>query len=340
MSTFLARYGIELGVAGLIALTHLVLIVMLVRERRVRLRSVRAARESETARQRAERDAMSRLQMLAHASRTNTLGALSGSLAHELNQPLTAILTNAQVAGKLLSFEPPRRDDIREILDDIVSDTKRASEVIRRLRKLLRADDADHKPVDVNDIVSTTIRLVADDIIVRKVRLSVELESGLPPIIGDGVQLQQVVLNLLVNAIDALEQVAPERRLVSVTTARKDRTLAIRVVDAGPGAPPDVLARMFEPFVTTKSSGLGLGLYINRSIIATHGGDIRASAAPQGGLAMEITLPCALDVAEPVAVVEPTAPEATEVDEAEAGRGEGSQPEPRSNTPFHQPLSP
>lgn len=330
----------ELGIAGLVALTHLVLIGMLVRERRGRLRSTRAAQESETARERAERDAMSRLQMLAHASRASTLGALSGSLAHELNQPLTAILTNAQVAAKMLSLEPLRRDEIREILDDIVSDTKRASEVIRRLRKLLRADDADHKPVYVNDIVSTTIRLVADDIIVRKVNLGVELESGLPPIVGDAVQLQQVLLNLLVNAMDALEQVAPADRMLTVTTAKNDRVLTIRVVDAGTGAPPDVIARMFDPFVTTKSSGLGLGLYINRSIIAAHGGEIRASANPQGGLAMEVTLPCPLDAAGANASAEPTAPGGTRVGDGVVGGGGGSQLGPRSNTPLQEPLSP
>lgn len=315
----MARHGLELGIVGLMVLTHSMLIAVIVRERRARRRSVRAERESEVARERAERDAMSRLQALAHASRATTLGALSGSLAHELNQPLTAILSNAQVAAKLLTFEPPRNDEVREILDDIVSDTKRATEVIRRLRKLLRADDTEHGPVDINEIVSNTIRLVADDIIVRKVRLSVELESGLPPVVGDAVQLQQVVLNLLVNAMDALEQIAPADRRLNVATAMKDAALAIRVVDAGPGAPPEVLARMFEPFVTTKSGGLGLGLFINRSIIEAHGGAIRATAAAPTGLAMEITLPCRLDAAELIAVAEPG---------------------PKSNIPFPEPLSP
>lgn len=245
-----------------------------------------------TARKRAEREAVSQMQVLAHVSRAITLGALSGSLAHELNQPLTAILSNAQVAAKLLSREPLPDDEIAEILNDIVSDTKRASEVIRRLRALLREGETEHAMLDINDVVSNTVRLVADDIIIRKVRLNVELESDLPPITGDAVQLQQVILNLIMNAMDALEQMPATDRALSVATGMSDELLTIRVEDAGPGAPAELRARMFDPFVTTKASGLGLGLYINRAIITAHGGDITALPNTAGGLTMQVTLPC------------------------------------------------
>ncbi|MGH7552110.1 MAG: sensor histidine kinase, partial [Longimicrobiales bacterium] len=234
-----------------------------------------------TPRKAAERDALSRLQVLAHVSRAITLGALSGSLAHELNQPLTAILSNAQAAIRFLALDPPRVSAVGEILHDIASDTRRASEVIRGLRKLLRAEEAEYLPIDINTVVGDAVRVVADDVVIRKTRIELELDEEVPPVKGDAIQLQQVIMNLLLNALDAMEGTVLEERKLGIATSRDaEGRVEIRVADRGPDTSQTALDRIFEPFFTTKAGGLGLGLYIARSIIEAHGGAIRAQKNP------------------------------------------------------------
>ncbi len=245
-----------------------------------------------TSRKVAEHEALSRLQVLAQVTRAITLGALSGSLAHELNQPLTAILSNAQAALRFLAVQPPRLSAVSDILHDIASDTRRASEVIRGMRRLLRAGEPEYVTLDINAVITDALRLVADDAVIRRARVDLALDPSVPYVRANAIQLQQVIMNLLMNALDAVESVPVEERRLGVDTTRTpEGRVEVRVVDRGPGASQEALDQVFEPFFTTKSGGLGLGLYIARSIIEAHGGVIRALKNPDCGLTMLISLP-------------------------------------------------
>jgi PAS domain S-box-containing protein len=248
--------------------------------------SARKALERASARQRDE---------LAHLSRVAMLGELSGSLAHELNQPLTAILSNAQAAQRFLAQRPPRVDQIDEILADIVKSDHRARAVIQRLRAMLRKEDAQHEALDLNDLVEESLRLLRSDLLNRGVTLGTELAPGLPAVSGDRVQLQQVLLNLLMNACDAMEAQAADRRLQVVTRAAAPGQVRIEVIDCGTGIAADELERIFEPFVTTKAKGIGLGLAICRSIVGAHGGRLWASNNALRGATLHCELPTVPD---------------------------------------------
>jgi signal transduction histidine kinase len=233
-----------------------------------------------------------RLDRLAHASRAFTIGALGGSVAHELSQPLAAILSNTQAALRLLSADPPQVDLVREILVDIASDDQRAAEIIRRMRRMLQQGEPERVALDVNDVVREAVRLLADEALLRKVRIAVEPQQPLPRIHGDPVQLQQVLLNLLMNAFDAMEAVAAEERRLLLRTSRCGRDLVeIVVADHGPGVERHKLERIFEPFYTTKRTGMGIGLYITRAIVQAHGGRIEAAANGDRGLQVRVALP-------------------------------------------------
>ena len=200
---------------------------------------------------------------LAHALRVTTLGELVASLSHELNQPLTAIIANAQAARRL-GDAPGRRDaDVREAFDDIVSDGQRASAIIQRLRALFRKDHAERKSIHVNELVTEVIGLVSSDAARRGAVIELDLAADLPPVTGDWVQLQQVVLNLLVNALEAMTTVEPPRT-VTVTTARAEaRRVVLTVCDRGVGVEASRVATIFDAFVSTKPEGLGMGLAIS-----------------------------------------------------------------------------
>ncbi len=231
-----------------------------------------------TDRRRAEDEVRRRRQELAHAQRLSTTGELAASLAHEINQPLLAIMSNAQAADRLLEGPVPDLAEARAALEDIASDAQRAAEVIRALRGMVGKHAGPHDEIDVNDLVSRVARLVRHDVERREIALRVDLGTDLPAVRGDAVQLQQVVLNLLLNASEALageDLVARDIRLVTWRTGTGDAR--IDVVDTGPGVPEDQLERMFVPFVTTKPDGLGLGLSISRSIVEAHGGRIGAA---------------------------------------------------------------
>jgi signal transduction histidine kinase len=243
-------------------------------------------------RRRAEGNARRSLGQLAHLDRVAAMGELATSLAHELNQPLAAILANAQAARRLLAGAEPDLHEVRASLDDIVDDDKRAGEVIRRMRTLLKKDEFRPEPVDLNEAVNEVVRLLAQDAGRRGVLVELELASDLPPVRGDTVQLQQVVLNLLVNAFEAVSRCAPERRRVRVRTREPlSGNVELTVEDAGDGIPDAHLERLFEPFFTTKSDGLGMGLSITRSILELHGGEITAQNLDGGGASFRCALP-------------------------------------------------
>ena len=246
-----------------------------------------------SARKRAELDAANRLHELAHVSRAVTMGVLAGSAAHELSQPLTAILSNAQAALRFLASDPPQPEMVRDILQDIASADQRASEIIRRIRRLLnKGEPVERVDVDLNDIVQEALRMLADEALLRKVRTTVLREPGLPSVAADPVQLQQVLLNLALNAFEAMDEVPPSERTLVVRTARRAAgQVEVVVLDRGPAVDDLKLLRMFEPFFTTKKTGMGMGLYITRAIIESHGGWISAARAGERGLRITVLLP-------------------------------------------------
>jgi PAS domain S-box-containing protein len=242
-------------------------------------------------RRRNEREVADQRNELAHLSRVATLGALSGSLAHELNQPLAAILSNAQAAQRFLAMREPRLDQVAEILADIVKSDRRAAAVIQRLRALLKRDDAQHEALDVNDLVQDVLRLMHSDLLNRRVEATVDLAARLPHVVADRVQLQQVLVNFVMNGCEAMEDVAGPRRLLVRSLANGAGNVEIAVSDGGHGIPQADLERVFEPFVTTKRQGIGLGLAICRSIIDAHRGRIWATNNPAGGATLHLELP-------------------------------------------------
>ena len=229
---------------------------------------------------------------LAHVARVSTMGELAASLAHELNQPLTAILSNAQAALRFLSARPADIGEVREILQDIVKDNNRAGEVIRRMRSLVKKEQLDFAPVDMASLVREVAALVHTDAILLNVNLAVKTAHGLPAVQGDKVQLQQVVLNLLLNAFDAMKEYPPKERQVKLSVELHDAGLIQTAVsDRGPGLSSDKLDKIFQPFYTTKGEGLGMGLSICRSIIEAHRGRLWAENNADCGATFYFTLP-------------------------------------------------
>ena len=234
---------------------------------------------------------------LAHCLRLSTIGELTSSIAHELNQPLAAILANAQAARRLLAGVPPqsRHQEIDEILDDIISEDRRAGEVIRGVRQLLRKGERQAAEVDVNALVREALKLVANDAMLREVSLRRTLALARVLVRGDRVQIQQVLLNLLLNALEAMPD-GPGERTICVSTDKGPLGMAtVSVTDTGHGLPSGTEAAVFDPFYTTKPNGLGMGLSIARSIVEAHGGTISAGAGGSGGATVSFTLPLAED---------------------------------------------
>ncbi|HVO49983.1 MAG TPA: ATP-binding protein [Thermoanaerobaculia bacterium] len=249
-----------------------------------------------TARKAAEAQLLLQREELAHLSRVTMVGELSGSLAHELNQPLTAILSNAQAAQRHLAHAAPDLGEVREILGDIVSEDKRAGEVIRRLRLLLRKGEVSHQRLDLSEVVADVMKITRSDLVSRGITASVNAAADLPAVAGDRVQLQQVLLNLVVNGCDAMagEPVAGERRLTVRVGPESAGAVRVSVEDHGPGIPAERLTGVFEPFFTTKAQGLGLGLAVCRTIIDAHGGRIWAENNRDGsGASFHFTIPAA-----------------------------------------------
>lgn len=231
---------------------------------------------------------------LAHLTRVSTLGELAGSLAHELNQPLTGILSNVQAAQRFMEADPIDLGEMREILKDIVQDGFRASEVIRSIRALVKKGAVEFVPLDLARVLRDAVMLVHSDSIVRGIRMEYEIDDDLPVVRGDKVQLQQVMLNLLLNAFDAMGDCKGDDRLVEIV-AKQDRggSVRISVRDRGHGLTVDKLEKIFKPFFTSKPKGLGLGLSICRSIVDMHGGRLWAENNAEYGATFHVSLPSA-----------------------------------------------
>ena len=244
---------------------------------------------------RAELDAQRSREELAHVSRLSTVGEMTASLAHQLNQPLAAIMTNAQAGRRILDSERPDFGEVRAILGDIVDDDRRASDVIQRVRELLRKGQLDMTRINLTAAIRDVADLVASEAIIRNATVSVEFEHEPLFVRGDRVQLQQVVLNLVQNAMDAMVEGNTSVRRIALHCARwKQKQVIITVRDSGPGLPPGTELSIFEPFYTTKKNGMGMGLSIVRSIIEAHGGMIEAANDPGGrGAVFEVVLPAA-----------------------------------------------
>jgi signal transduction histidine kinase len=226
-----------------------------------------------------------------HASRRAIAGELTASIAHEINQPLGAILTNAETGEMLLESGTDRRDDLRRILSDIRRDDLRASDVIRRLRTLLAKHDLERQPFDPNETIGDAMNLVGSEADRRRVTLMLEPSGPETRVLGDRIQIQQVIINLILNAMDAVAQVPDERRVIGLSVERTTHGIVIAVRDYGHGIAPEHLPRLFESFFSTKERGMGLGLSIARTIVESHGGRIWAENDPDFGASFYVELP-------------------------------------------------
>jgi C4-dicarboxylate-specific signal transduction histidine kinase len=227
---------------------------------------------------------------IAHLDRVAAMGYLASSIAHELNQPLAAILTNAQAALRLMANGRADVDDLRACLADIVSDDQRAAEVIRRMRRLLQKVDAVAAPFALGDLVASTIGLVANDALLHGVSIDFKPASALPVVHGDIVQIQQVILNLLTNAIAAAVEGQAVRTVTVWTAPLSSDVVELGVHDSGAGITDADRHRLFEPFFTTKPDGLGMGLAIVHRIVEAHGGQLHADNDPAGGATFRVHL--------------------------------------------------
>ena len=252
----------------------------------------RASNRDITERKQAELDAQRHRAELTHISRVATLGELSAAMAHELNQPLTAILSNAQTARRFLIEERADPDEVKEILNDIINDDKRAAEMIKRLRTLLRNKDLEFTSLNLNNIIRAFAKIFNREAFIKNVPLVLELTKGLPDVQGDAVHLEQVLLNLILNGSEAMERVDRQFRELRILTVRHDeKFVRVSVKDRGPGINEALIKRIFEAFYTTKPQGMGMGLSICKSIIEAHGGRLWAENHPEGGAMFSFTVP-------------------------------------------------
>ncbi len=229
---------------------------------------------------------------LAHVVRVTTLGELTASIAHEVNQPLAAVVINGNASLHWLAESPPNLDEARQAIGRIVKDANRASDVVARVRALTKSAPRNKEWTSINDIILGTISLTEREIAQSRIALQTRLASDLPLVMGDRVQLQQVILNLILNAIEAINWHADRPRELVVSTAKDGaKAVHVSVQDTGAGLPPETLDRVFDAFYTTKPDGMGMGLTISRSIVESHGGRIWATPVSPHGAAVAFTLP-------------------------------------------------
>jgi len=241
----------------------------------------------------AEMEVSAQRRDLAHLSRVSMLGELTGALAHELSQPLTAVLSNAQAARNFSQRDPIDVVELRAALDDVIRNSKRAGTVIDRLRALLRKEATTLQPIDMNEVVREVVELARGEVVARRITVASTLTPDMPPVLGDRVQLQQVVLNLVLNACDAMFDTPAAKRQLELATSVEGSFVQLAVSDHGVGIPKDQFEQVFEPFVTFRDQGLGLGLAISRSIVGAHRGSIRAENNVAGGATFRCFLPVA-----------------------------------------------
>jgi NO-binding membrane sensor protein with MHYT domain len=229
---------------------------------------------------------------LAHLSRVMTLGELTASISHEVNQPIAAIATNSQVCLRLLALDTPRPEEMRAALERIVRDANRASEVVQRIRALAKRSQPQMVSLDINDVIREAILLVQREVLSHGVSMRTELAFGLPTVLGDRVQLQQVVINLLMNGVEAMAPITDRPREILIRSQlHEDGQVLVAVLDSGIGLDTETAERLFTAFFTTKPSGMGMGLSISRSIIRAHGGRLWASPNNDHGAAFQFTVP-------------------------------------------------
>jgi two-component system sensor kinase FixL len=240
----------------------------------------------------AKEEAQKRREEMAHLGRVATMGELAASLAHELNQPLTAIMSNAQAALRLTTGDSPDFDEVRDILSDIVADDRRAGQVIQGLRSLFRKGEFERVEVDINDLVQEVVSLIKSEAIIRNVSIETILDKSLPSVVGDKIHLQQVIINFILNASEAMANLDDvPRRIIISTIKADDQTVKVGIRDSGIGINEDNFNQIIEPFYTTKPEGMGMGLSINRSIIDAHFGRLWAENNPDRGSTFYFTLP-------------------------------------------------
>ncbi len=229
---------------------------------------------------------------LAHVNRVTTMGQLAASIAHEVNQPITGVVSNAHAALRWLGGQPPDLEEVRHSLDEIIKDGNRAGDVIGRIRALIRKVPPRKDGLEINEAILEVIALAHGEVVKNSVSLQTQLAAGLPLIQGDRVQLQQVILNLIINAVEAMSGVSEGSRELLIGTG-KDGSSAVLVAvqDSGPGLNPESVDRLFDAFHTTKPGGMGMGLSICRSIVEAHGGRIWASRTAGPGATVQFTLP-------------------------------------------------
>jgi len=228
------------------------------------------------------------------ATRRNLMSELVASLSHEINQPLGAILSNLGGVARLLAQGNSQPALALEAVNSAIEDTKRTAEIVRRIRLMFKRDIEHKTTIDIGALAREVVKLIAGEAAVRKIRVQIEVSPSVPRVVGDAIQLQQCVLNLIMNACDAITEANSERRDISIRAApEKTGWVAVSVSDSGAGIAPAVANRLFEPFVTTKSDGMGLGLLVTRSIVESHGGRIWATPNPECGTTFTFTLPVA-----------------------------------------------
>jgi PAS domain S-box-containing protein len=239
-------------------------------------------------------DEVARIQAeLAHAARVSTLGELTASIAHEVNQPLAAIVTNGEAGLRWLNRAEPDLDETRAAVGRMIAEGQRASEIIARIRALATKGETERAPLDLAPLIEDAALLVRREVTSHDVRLMLRTAPGLPRVTADRVQLQQVLINLMVNAIQAMSRRQGGLRDLSVATVLEEEMVAIEVADTGPGIAPENMARLFDAFFTTRATGMGMGLSISKSIVEAHGGRISARPAEGGGTVFRFTLPVA-----------------------------------------------
>jgi PAS domain S-box-containing protein len=260
--------------------------VSVVRDISERKRAEEALRES-------EREMSTLREELIHATRRMALGELTTAIAHELNQPLAAIMTNAQAAKRFLKRDTPSLEDVEEILDDIVKDDRRAGDIIGKLRGMLKGQQHDFVEIHVNEMIQEVLALVRGDMLLRKIVVETTLAKDIPPLSGDRTQLQQVFLNLMLNAAESLVAVEKNARRITVAARDKDnKEVWVSIGDTGPGFDDAAKDQLFDPFYTTKDEGMGVGLAISSTIVKLHGGRIQAESSHGGGATFHVVLPC------------------------------------------------
>jgi C4-dicarboxylate-specific signal transduction histidine kinase len=256
-------------------------------------------------RQRAEDELRTAQAELARVTRVTAMGQLTASIAHEVTQPLTGIVTNGNACLNWLASTPPNVEKARSTVERIIRDSNRASEVIRDMRTMVKKAEPQREPVDFNDLIHRTLTLVSGEMTRYQVEVQTVLAVNLPSVLGDRVQLQQVLLNLIMNAMEAMSSISGRTRVLTIRSERREapETVAITVRDSGVGLDPQKAERLFDAFFTTKPEGMGLGLSICRTIIAAHGGRLSNTNNDEDqGATFEFILPAYVDTSKRVEI--------------------------------------